>query len=464
MTLLYDIAYFFAAIFAAPFLALKSYRTGKYRTDWPARFGRIRNAQPLALEDYQALKHKGQEPLCLMLHCVSVGELNSTRLLVDRLLATEPRLNLVITTTTDTGTNRSRELYSRPEYSSRVRTCRYPLDFSFAVNAFLRQVQPDAVALVELEAWPNFTAIARRRGIPTCIINGRLTMRSFKRYNAVRVVTRSMLRRMEFITAQTPTIAQRFQALGARDQTLTVLPTLKYDAADFTEHSDEARALAAATGVSQEHLLLVGGSVAPGEDTALLECYETLRHQFPNLRLALAPRRPENNAVARRAIERAGLHVVARSAHPDGATRLPLTTGEVLLLDTLGELKHLYRLAFMVFVGRSLTPMGGSDMIEAAALAKPSCFGPHTDNFAQAVELLTGNNAAVIVPTPAALTLLTAYFLNHPQQAEAMGRRARDVVWQQRGSTDKTVEMLLNMLRAKTGATCVVAAPLAQSA
>lgn len=442
MTIVRDVLYALALVVAVPLLAVKSWRTGKYRGDWGARFGRVGDGMPLRPTDPEGPR--------LMLHCVSVGELLSVRQLVDRLLAEHPRLRIVITTTTDTGTARARDLYGTPGHAKagyeRVEAYRYPLDFSFAVRRFLDHARPDLIALVELETWPNFLHIAQQRGIPAVIINGRLTARAAKRYAAIRPVTAGMFRRVKWFGIQTNTIANRFIALGAPRERVEIVPTLKYDTADLADRIAGAEALAAACGIAAEQRVFVGGSTGPGEEEPLLDAFMALRDAHPALRLALVPRKPETIPQVAEAIRRRGLRVVRRTERPDGKTGAVLSQNDVLLLDTMGELKKLYALASGVFVGRSLVPLGGSDMIEVAALAKPLCFGPHTANFAEAVELLTTARAAVVVQDGAALRETIGGWLSDPEAATELGRKARGVIAAQRGSTQRYVDKLLGFL------------------
>lgn len=447
MNLLFDFIYAIALFFAWPILLVKSLRTGKYRSDWPARFGRIRDDRPLPLEGFAPAPPPHQQPRRLMIHCVSVGELLSMRHLVDRLLAADPRLELIITTTTDTGTTRARDLYHTPPYRGRVRTYRYPLDFSFAVESFLDHTQPHAIALVELETWPNFVRIAEQRRIPLCIINGRLTERSMRRYQLVRPVVQGMFRRVAWLGIQTDTIAHRFIALGAPRERIVVWPTLKYDTADLSDTIPGADQLAAALGIAAAHRLFVGGSTGAGEEAPLINTYLSLRNDHPDLRLAIAPRKPETVPQVIAAIRAADLTPVLRSEHPDGASSRVLAPDDIVVLDTLGELKKLYSLATVVFVGRSLVPLGGSDMIEVAALAKPCCFGPHAFNFAEAVELLTQAQGAVIVENSERLAQTIRRWLEDPAAARDTGQRGRAIIAAQRGSTERYVQRLLDMLR-----------------
>ena len=429
MPWLLDIFYFIGLLLAGPFLLLKSRRTGKYRTDWSGRLGRISDDVCRVLQEACGQKR-------VLIHCVSVGELLSTRKLVEELLHGDQTLMVIISTTTDTGMARAMALYPA-QAGARVVAVRYPLDFSFAVRSFLSTINPSLIALVELETWPNFLASANRRSIPVQIINGRMTARSFRRYRMIRPLMRRMLRQVDRVSVQTSEIAERFVQLGAMAGSIDVIPTMKYDSADFTDQIPGAQAMAGSLGLQDNHQLFVAGSIGPGEEEILLPVYQTLRKTWPQLRFAIVPRKPEVIGQVMAAILHTGLEPVLRTQRPDGRGNAPtpIKNGQVIVLDTMGELKKLYSLAFAVFSGRSLVDLGGSDMIEVAALAKPCCFGPSTYNFSDSVALLTAGGASVTVQNGQEMQDLLKNWLEHPEEAHAMGQRARACVESQRGSS-----------------------------
>jgi 3-deoxy-D-manno-octulosonic-acid transferase len=445
--LLLDLVYFAGAPVALPVLALKAHRTGKYRSGLAERFGLGNEGVP---------SRRGRRGRRLLLHAVSVGELNSVQTLIARLLAADPQLEIVVSTGTDTGTERARKLFggsAEGGEAKRVFAVRFPFDFSFAVERLLDRVDPDAVALVELETWPNFLAIAHSRRIPVVLINGRISERSFPRYRLIRPLMAAMLGKVRWIGAQTAEIAWRFVELGAAEGRVEVLPTLKYDnvpAADGVLPGEEA--LGAAMGLEAGHRLVVAGSIGPGEEAPVLDAYVALRGKYPELRLAMVPRHPENIPQAIASIEARGLRHILRTKRPDGGVARPaegegLRSEEVFVLNTMGELRKLYGLCFGAFIGRSLVKLGGSDMIEAAALGKPVCFGPYTHNFPEVVELLAGGEAAKVVHDTRELTETLDGWLRDPAGAGAMGERARRLLEQQKGSTERYVEKLMGVLR-----------------
>jgi 3-deoxy-D-manno-octulosonic-acid transferase len=435
MTVIYNILYMIAFALALPLLWYKSWRTGKYRGTWPERFGKQkREPSP---------KPAGQKRL--MLHCVSVGELLSVKQLVEKLLE-DPNLLVIITTTTDTGTARAKEIYGAEKYKGRVETYRYPLDFSWSVKRVLNHARPDAVALIELETWPNFIRIAVKRKIPVVIINGRLTARALSRYRWVKPVVNGMMKRLVWLGIQTETIAARFAELGAARDKIEIIPTLKYDTADLSPTIAGADTLAKACGISASHKLFVAGSTGPGEEEILIATYQAIQKNHPAARFAIAPRKPETVPQVIEAVKKSGLKPVMRTDRIDGTESAPLAADEVLILNTMGELKKLYSLSFANFVGRSLVPLGGSDMIEVSAMGKPCCFGPHTANFAEAVELLVSANAAIAMKDEQYVLATIQNWYDKPEEAAAMGRRAQAVIAAQRGSTEKYVAKLRSLL------------------
>ncbi len=438
MSWMLNIIYLLGLILGSPFLLYKSCRTGKYRHGWAGRLGCL---DSIAIEKLRVPAGQAA-PRRILLHCVSVGELLSMGRLIEELLAADVGLQIVVSTTTDTGMARALAIYGQSP-DARVVPVRFPLDISCAVNRFLETVQPQFIVLVELETWPNFIFAAHRRGISVRIINGRLTEKSFRRYRLVRPLVAAMFARVAKFGVQTQAIAERFTALGAPADRVEIIPTVKYDAADFSDQIPGSREMAIAIGVQDHHQVLACGSTGPGEEYPLLDMYQAMSKDYPDLRLAIAPRKPEVVAAVHAAIEARGFKVIRRSERPDGTVGPALAATDIVLLDTMGELKKLYGLAFGIFSGRSLVRLGGSDMIEAAALARPVCFGPHTFNFAEAVEALLAAQAAVRVHDAASLASAVRQWLQDAAGAREMGLRGRTCLLRMRGSTHRYASDIL---------------------
>ena len=414
MSVMYDIAYAVGVVASSPVWVCRLAATGKWRTDWAARFGRV---EPLGRGAAKTL----------LIHAVSVGEVNAIRLLVQRLAERAPNLRLVISTTTDTGQARAKSLFE-----PRHRVVRFPLDFTFSVRRFLDAVRPDAAALVENEVWPNFMAECERRSIPVCLVNGRLSERSFKRYRMIAPIARRMYGKLTVAAVQTQAYADRLAQFGLPANRIHILDTMKWDTANIADRVDGADELGRAMGIDRSRPLIVAGSTGPGEEKLLIDMCP------PNAQLLLVPRKPERfDEVAALA-----LGIVRRTQHPDGSVR-PLDRQRLFLLDTMGELRKAYSLADVAIVGRSFLGLFGSDMIEPIALGKPTLIGPHYGDFADTVEALLAGEGIIVTSEPGRVA---AELLANRADAEALAQRGRAVIRERQGSTDRHVQLLLDLL------------------
>jgi 3-deoxy-D-manno-octulosonic-acid transferase len=376
----------------------------------------------------------------VMIHAVSLGEMNATRALVRTLAEARPDLRFVVTTTTDVGWEAAGKLYGA---DPKVRVVRFPLDFSGPVSRLLDTLRPTVVALMELEVWPNFMLQCERRGVPVVLINGRLTEASFRNYRLGGPVVKRMFRRLAEVCAQDPTYAKRFAALGAPAERVRVTGTMKFDTAQVAERIDGDRELAAAVGLRPgSEPVWVCGSTGPGEEEVVLDVFKQLD---PRLRLVLVPRKPERFDEVADLIRHEGFALVRRSTGETSPGRMDRPP--VVLGDTMGELRKFYSVADVVFVGRTLVDLGqrqrGSDMIEPAALAKPVIVGPYTHNFADAMARLRDADAVRVVHSAAELGQAVGGVLASPDHAGAMGRRAQEVVRREQGATARNAQVIL---------------------
>jgi 3-deoxy-D-manno-octulosonic-acid transferase len=315
-------------------------------------------------------------------------------------------VRVVISATTNTGIERARRLYE-PEHT----VVRFPFDFSWMVRRFLDAVGPDLIVLVELEVWPNLTQECRRKGIPLCVINGRLSDSSYRNYRFAAPLVRPIFRTLAAAAAQTEVYAERFADLGVPAERVTVTDNMKWDTVRMAESVAGADELAVAMGIDRSKPLVVAGSTGPGEEELLVET------RPPGVQLLIVPRKPERfESVARRA---AG--VVRRS-------RLPKA----------------YSLADVAVVGRSFRARGGSDPIEPIALGKPSIIGPHHKNFADVVAAFREAGGIIISETPMAAA---AELLSAPERARQMAERGREVIRARQGATERHAELVFRLLQ-----------------
>jgi 3-deoxy-D-manno-octulosonic-acid transferase len=411
MAWLIDIVYLVFAVVSSPVWLVRMIRTGKIRTDWAGRFGR---AEPLPPPPQTRI----------LVHAVSVGEVNAARKLLARLVAPPLEAEIVVCSTTNTGCARAEALFGGTHYLAR-----YPLDFSFAVNRFLRAIQPDVIVLIELEIWPNFVKAAARRGIPVCVVNGRLTQRSAAGYRRLAVLVRPIFRRLTLAAVQNEPYARRFRRVGVPAERVHVTGTMKWDTAEIADAVEGADALAEAMGIDRSRPLVVAGSTAPGEHELLVEAVPD------GVQLLCAPRKPEwfdQSAAA--------MPGCARRSRGDRGS----TTGR-FLLDTIGELRAAYALADVVVVGRSFGNLHGSDMMEPVALGVATVVGPAVADFQDTVDALLAGDG-LIQTDRHHLAGVIRDLLDDPERRRVLAANARRVLRAQQGATERNAALIRKLL------------------
>ncbi len=432
MRWLVDVVYHLVAVFLTPVIAYRALTTGKYRRDWGQRRGNMPDLP----------SHPGR----VWVHAVSLGEVNAVRMLIEAWQAKSPDVEIVVSATTDTGIDRARQLFPK------LTVIRYPLDISRFVVRALDGIKPTLIVLVELEVWYQFVTLAAGRGIPVAIVNGRLSERSLRRFAWIRPLARRMFASIAWVGAQDETYAERFRRVGVPADRIAVTGSMKWDTTDLSDNIPGRHDLAAAMGIDLSRPVWVCGSTGPGEERVILKARSLLRAEHPGLQVVIVPRKPERFNEVADTIRRAGCTCVRRSESPDG-TKLTPSEGRVMLGDTMGELRKFYSLANVVFVGRTIAAMGGSDMMEVAALAKPIVVGPHTENFADSMQQLVDGRAIRIVHSeveaPDAATQLARAIdelLKNREVARTLATNAREIVVRNRGAVQRTLESLSEIL------------------
>ena len=461
MQALTDVAYCVAAIFTSPLWLWWLVGTGQQRTDWRARFGFGAQLPPVRTKPLIHTSADNTPPSSpanvqrgrILVHAVSMGEVNAARYLVERL---SKHCEVVLSATTDTGF--ARALAVAP---AGVSVVRYPLDINMAVERFLNRVQPDLVALVELEAWPNFIRACSSRNIPIAVVNGRISDRGFKRYKLARWFLKPLFKRFLFVSAQTQLYADRFVFMGVPTERVHVGGTMKWDSApvapalsvntatgapsaiDQATHAAQQRALedaqqlandlARELGIDRARPLVVAGSTAEGEEALLHACVPE------GVQLLCAPRKPARFNDA--AIDLPGC--VRRTHRPIGSGD-GQRGSDRFLLDTMGELKKAYALATVVVVGRSFGDLHGSDMMEPVALGKATIIGPRYGDFADTAQKLLDAGGLLCV-TREALPRVLQELIADAAARERMIDAAMGVIRREQGATTSN-EMLLREL------------------
>jgi 3-deoxy-D-manno-octulosonic-acid transferase len=358
-------------------------------------------------------------------HAVSVGEVKSVRKLVEKLRSAHPDQPVVLSTITPAGQELASSTSGLADH-----VFYFPLDLPGSIRRTLDRINPELVLIAETEIWPNFLRECRKRNIRVVMVNGRISDRSFPRYRVVRRWLKRVLDDFTLLGMQTEIDRERIESIGADGRKVTVFGNLKYDALDV----QQTLAPELSNLLEQLPKLWIAASTMPGEEEQILDAYSTVRAKHPDLTLLIAPRHPDRFAEVERIIGSRGFRCARRSRLERGA--------DVLILDSVGELASTFRHATVVFVGGSLVPRGGHNILEPAAFANPIVFGPHMENFREIRDIFLEAQAALEVHSAAELAAAVDRLLSDPQSASELGARARLVVDQNRGATERVLAYL----------------------
>jgi 3-deoxy-D-manno-octulosonic-acid transferase len=389
--------------------------------------------------------NKPNQPV-IWIHAVSLGEVMAVTPLVIELHRRHPECRLVVSTVTETG----REAVEQ-RLAGVADHCYAPLDFPCVVSRFIEQLQPRLYLFVETELWPNLLWHLRRRGIPTVLVNGRLSTRSFERqqWAPVRSFYRTMLQTLSLCLMQSDRDVDRIIALGAEASRVRRTGNIKFDQPmPAVTRGGATRTL---LGLQEREQLFVAGSTHPGEEEMLVECYRALVAQYPSAVLLLAPRHIERAESVEAMIRARGMAVQRRSTIGQGAAAQMPTGPRVLVLDSRGELAAIYREAVVAFVGGTLVPIGGHNLLEPAQWAKPVLFGSYTDHCAEIADLLIQAGGGRRILQAEDLTREVTTLFSDETERERMGRSARQVVEQNQGALQQTLEAIDRLLTTQQG-------------
>ncbi len=439
MRFILDCIYLLAAVALTPTVLYRMIRYGRYRAGWADRLGQIARKDPALSK-------------CIWLHAVSLGEVNASRTLVKELEKRFPDFQLAISTTTDTGFARATAVYGKTH-----KVFYFPFDFSRTMRRAFVGIQPAICILMELEVWPNFVLTADQLHIPVIVVNGRITEKSFSKYKKIKPLAKEIFQKLTLVLAQTEEYARLLIELGCRRERVIVTGSLKYDTAQITDKVEGADTLAEQLfgktkkqKAKPESVLWVAGATGNDEEKIILDVYKNLKQQeqFDNLRLAIVPRKPERFDEVAQLIGQAGFSTIRYSQVKEG--KLPSADDKqaVILGDTMGDLRKFYSIAAVIFAGRSLVPMGGSDIIEAAALGKCTIFGPSIYNFQQTADDLLAENGGILVKDKQELLDTMQKCLNDRDFTEQIARTGQNVIRKNQGATQKTIDQIAQFLNA----------------
>lgn len=369
----------------------------------------------------------------LWVHAVSVGESIAAAPMIRALLQRYPQLPITVTCMTPTGSERIKALFAE---EPRVQHCYLPYDLPCAAKRFLDQVRPKLAVIMETELWPNHIHQCARRGIPVALANARLSERSARGYARFPRLTRPMLGEMSLFAVQTEAEAERFRQLGARTDTVEVTGSIKFDLTIDPQLLESASALRRQW-QAVDRPVWIAASTHEGEDEVVLAAHQRLLASYPDALLILVPRHPERFDSVAQLCEREGFATVRRSSAQ------PVTAQtSVLLGDTMGELLFLYALADSAFVGGSLVPNGGHNLLEPAALAKPVLSGPHLFNFLEIAAQLRAAGALQEVEDAESLALAVQRLFELPRDAQRMAEAGLAVMRRNQGALQRLLDGL----------------------
>jgi 3-deoxy-D-manno-octulosonic-acid transferase len=428
--LLYNLLLLLSALFLVPYYLLRGLRYGKSRRGIRERLGYY---SPEQLADFK------KKPI-IWIHAVSVGETRAAMPLLKQIRLNYPDFQILVSNVTETGHAIALE-------DKEIDLCLFfPFDFSWAVRRALNTVNPELIIIVETEIWPNFTRQAHQLGIPLILVNGRISDRSFPRYRAARFLLQPILDRFSAFCMQSQTDAERISALGAPDGRVENTGNLKFDhdLKDVTE--EEIQQKKNQYRLPEQVAILVAGSTHDGEEKQLLAAFRQISAQIDqDLILILIPRHPERKREVQSLLKDSKFNYRLRSSLQEGDHLL--SPGDVLLVDTLGEVLDFYSVADLVFVGGSLVPIGGHNLLEAALLSKPVLFGPYIHNFKEISAKLIRAGAGVRVANEQALVRQSIIMLNDLARCRAMGQAGSSLIKENAGTTERTMRHISKVLR-----------------
>lgn len=366
----------------------------------------------------------------IVVHAVSMGEINAAEALIRQLMIHYPELPLTVTCFTATGSRRIRDLFG-----DTVAHCYWPLDLPGSVRRFLHHTRPRLLIILETEIWPNLYARTQQLGIPLLLVNARISDRSFAHYQKFPSLTAQALACTNGIGAQSTEDLQRLLALGAPIESAELTGNLKYDLQLTADITDRGLALRRSWGTDRP--VWLAASTREGEEAVVLAAFQEVRKSFPEALLVIVPRHPQRFEEVANLIARMGLPMARHSQHTTG-----LNTVSCYLVDVMGELLAFYAACDVAFVGGSLAATGGHNVLEAAALARPILVGPNTFNFAEISQQLIDAGGALRVSDTDSLQLAVSELLADPARRLHMGAAGQALVAAQQGALSRTLAML----------------------
>ncbi|MBI5789035.1 MAG: 3-deoxy-D-manno-octulosonic acid transferase [Candidatus Schekmanbacteria bacterium] len=430
MYLLYQLALAGLFLSILPAALWASYKTGKYRRSFSQRLGKLS-------EELRAKLNRGQ---WIWVHAVSMGETAAVAPLIEAIKQRYPQYQILLTTVTETGQEMAHK--NLPQIDAHLF---FPLDFDSALNRIFAQVSPKLVILAETEIWPNFLHHLKKRNIPVLLVNGRISQKSFQHYKLAKFFMRRVLGDIRHFSMQTKEDAERIIQIGAAPEAVSISGNLKFDQRQSLLSAGERKNLRDRLKIPPAALVWVVGSTHPGEEEIILPSFKELKQKHSDLIMILVPRHPERWKPVEDLLTKAGIGFVRKTNLVKEAGLQP-----VVLLDTIGELAAIYSLASVVFMGGTLVPIGGHNILEAALYSKAIVFGPYMNNFAEIARLFTEKNAALQVKNVQELNQVMDELLADAHLRSRLGQAAVKVIEENQGATERSLASIGKYLSQNT--------------
>jgi 3-deoxy-D-manno-octulosonic-acid transferase len=418
MYILYNILLVLLTLLLSPVILFRLVTVPKYRGGISQKLGRIRKHVREVIQ--------GTRPIWV--HAVSVGEVMAAHPLIRELKKKYPNRKLILSTVTVTGNHTAHQRV--PEADA---VFFFPFDFPWIVRRVIREINPQIVLVAETELWPNFFRELKRADIPSAVINGRISLHSFKNYRKFRKFFRQVFSNVTIFCMQSADDAERIKDIGAPSERVIVTGNLKFDQKIPSNQSSPVQ-------LPEGSMVITAGSTHRGEEAALLDVFRRLRKKFPELVLIVAPRHPERFDEVEGLINKAGYECQRR-------TRLKGTIKDVLLLDTIGELRSFYGICDIAFVGGSLVKVGGHNLLEPAAVKKPVIFSSYMFNFKEISEALISAGGGILVKDKEELYVQAEKLLSDKGFARQIGLKAFAVIEANSGAAKRTIEIVSKLIR-----------------
>ncbi len=421
-------------LFLLPFFFVYACVTGQYRHHLKERLGFI------PLQAVQRLKGSPR----IWIHAVSLGEVKVAGSIIEALRRIMPGCSVILSTMTEHGRKLAEELFGEE-----IPVVYAPVDFAGCVCKALSRVRPDVMVFLETEIWPAWVFEARRLGIRTCLINGRISVRSIDRYLRLRPFFEGVLKNFDCFSMILEEDAARIRSMGAPPQKIEVNGNAKYDVFAAAPDPGARTEMQKTLGLDTSQRVIVAGSTRQGEEEIVLDAYSRALETFPETILVIVPRHIERTREIGAMIQRRGLKYHLKTEIGEGKAK---RTEKIVIVNTFGELFKIYSIGTIVFCGASLVPLGGQNPLEPAVWGKVVLYGPSMEDFLDAKDLLESAGASVPVSTPEELGEKLVWLLGHPEESRTYGERARQAVLNNRGAALKHARVIGRVVGEKKSA------------